>query len=49
MDKQEKFFCSAGDFGCDGESNWTIDAVIKKNPELIISLGDTSYKESAFY
>jgi predicted phosphodiesterase len=40
----QKFnFVTAGDFGCGDEPNRTIDGMIKKNPELVIALGDLSY------
>src|SRR6266540_395116 len=44
----QKFnFVTAGDFGCGDEPNRTIDGMIKKNPELVIALGDLSYDNSA--
>ena len=44
----QKFsFVTAGDFGCGDEPNRTIDGMIKKNPELVIVLGDLSYNKSA--
>jgi hypothetical protein len=44
----QKFnFVTAGDFGCGDESNRTIDGMTKKNPELVIALGDLSYDKSA--
>ena len=44
---QEFSFVTAGDFGCGDEPNRTIDGMIKKNPELVIVLGDLSYNKSA--
>jgi predicted MPP superfamily phosphohydrolase len=44
----QKFnFVTAGDFGCGDEPNRTIEGMIKKNPELVIALGDLSYNRSA--
>ena len=44
----QKFnFVTAGDFGCGDEPNRTIDGMVKKNPELVIALGDLSYNKSA--
>ena len=46
--RSQKFnFVTAGDFGCGDEPNRTIDGMIKKNPELVIILGDLSYNKSA--
>mgnify|MGYP001289204800 FL=1 len=44
---QEFSFVAAGDFGCGDEPNRTIDGMIKKNPELVIVLGDLSYNKSS--
>ena len=44
----DKFnFVAAGDFGCGDEPNKTILAMTKKDPELVIALGDLSYNKSA--
>lgn len=44
----QKFnFASAGDFGCGDEANRTVNGIIKKNPELVLALGDLSYNKSA--
>jgi len=44
----QKFnFVTAGDFGCGDEPNRTIDGMIKKNPEMMIALGDLAYNKSA--
>jgi hypothetical protein len=44
----QKFnFVTAGDFGCGDDPNRTVDGMLKKNPELVIALGDLSYKGSA--
>jgi calcineurin-like phosphoesterase family protein len=40
-------FVTAGDFGCGDEPNKTINGMIKKNPELVIALGDLSYEGAA--
>jgi hypothetical protein len=40
-------FVTAGDFGCGDEPNKTINGMIKKNPELVIALGDLSYEGPA--
>jgi Calcineurin-like phosphoesterase len=37
-------FAAAGDFGCNDNTNDTIENVISKEPELILGLGDYSYK-----
>ncbi len=50
-DKPEKIqdfnFVAAGDFGCGDEPNRTIGGMIKKDPEIVIALGDLSYDKSA--
>jgi Calcineurin-like phosphoesterase len=44
----ERFnFVAAGDFGCGDEPNRTVSGMMKKNPEILIALGDLSYKRSA--
>ena len=40
-------FVAAGDFGCGDEPNRTIEGMIKKDPEIVIALGDLSYDKSA--
>jgi hypothetical protein len=40
-------FVTAGDFGCGDETNRTIEGMVKKNPEIVIALGDLSYDKSA--
>ncbi len=46
--RSQKFnFVTAGDFGCGDEPNRTIDGMIKKNPEMMIALGDLAYNKSA--
>ena len=40
-------FAAAGDFGCGDEPNRTVRAMMEKNPEIVIALGDLSYKTSA--
>lgn len=39
-------FAVAGDFGCDNNVNQTIASMLKKDPELVIALGDLSYGKS---
>ena len=44
----QKFnFVTAGDFGCGAEPNSTIEGMRKKDPEIVIALGDLSYDKSA--
>lgn len=44
----QKFnFVTAGDFGCGDEPNRTIEGMKKKDPEIVIALGDLSYDKSA--
>lgn len=47
QNSHEFSFVAAGDFGCGDEPNRTIEAMIKKDPELVIALGDLSYNKSA--
>jgi hypothetical protein len=44
---QDFNFVAAGDFGCGDEPNRTIEGMIKKDPEIVIALGDLSYDKSA--
>ena len=39
-------FVSAGDFGCNSDANNTVAAMVKKNPEIVLALGDLSYERS---
>jgi hypothetical protein len=39
-------FVAAGDFGCNSAVNNTVAAMVKKNPEIVLALGDLSYKRS---
>ena len=39
-------FVAAGDFGCGAEANRTITNMVKKNPEIVLALGDLSYDKS---
>jgi hypothetical protein len=39
-------FAAAGDFGCGDEPNRTVRAMMEKNPEIVLALGDLSYKTS---
>jgi hypothetical protein len=39
-------FAAAGDFGCNGNTEDTIDNIVDKDPELVLGLGDYSYKTS---
>ena len=36
-------FVAAGDFGCNSDANNTVAAMVKKNPEIVLALGDLSY------
>ena len=45
QEKTDFNFDVAGDFGCDQESRKTIEAIMNREPELIIALGDLSYKK----
>ena len=40
-------FVVAGDFGCDNNARQTVSGMIKREPELMIGLGDLSYNKSA--
>jgi hypothetical protein len=40
-------FAAAGDWGCTPISENTIDSIIKKDPELVLGLGDYSYENKA--
>ena len=39
-------FVAAGDFGCNAEANKTLTNMVKKNPEIVLALGDLSYNRS---
>lgn len=39
-------FVAAGDYGCGDETNKTVKGMIKKDPELVIALGDLSYDKT---
>ena len=39
-------FAAAGDWGCEHSAD-TVDGIVNKNPELVIGLGDFSYKDQA--
>ncbi len=39
-------FVAAGDFGCNSDANNTVAAMVKKNPEIVLALGDLSYERS---
>ena len=39
-------FVAAGDFGCGAETNSTVASMVKKNPEIVLALGDLSYERS---
>jgi predicted MPP superfamily phosphohydrolase len=39
-------FVAAGDFGCSAEANRTVTDMVKKNPEIVLALGDLSYEKS---
>ena len=40
-------FAVAGDFGCKPETQKTINNMVSKKPEIVIALGDLSYKNKA--
>ena len=40
-------FAAAGDFGCNENTEETIDNIVSKNPEIVLALGDLSYAHSA--
>jgi hypothetical protein len=40
-------FAAAGDWGCSSNTNNTIHSMQSKNPELVLGLGDFSYKNTA--
>ena len=40
-------FVVAGDFGCDNIAKQTVSSMIKREPELVIGLGDLSYNKTA--
>jgi len=43
----QKFnFVAAGDFSCSAEANRTVTDMVKKNPQIVIALGDLSYERS---
>jgi len=43
----QKFnFVAAGDFGCTSETNSTVSNMVKKDPEIVLALGDLSYERS---
>ena len=44
---QDFNFVVAGDFGCGDESDNTIQGMVKKDPEVVIALGDLSYNKSS--
>src|SRR5687768_7433324 len=37
-------FAAAGDFGCNDNTNDTMENIVGKDPELVLGLGDYSYK-----
>jgi calcineurin-like phosphoesterase family protein len=39
-------FVAAGDFGCTSETNSTVSNMVKKDPEIVLALGDLSYNRS---
>ncbi len=40
-------FAAAGDWGCNANTEQNVKNIISKDPELVLSLGDNSYEESA--
>jgi predicted MPP superfamily phosphohydrolase len=43
---QQFNFVAAGDFSCSAEANRTVTDMVKKNPEIVLALGDLSYEKS---
>ena len=39
-------FVTAGDFSCTSETNSTVSNMVKKDPEIVLALGDLSYERS---
>jgi hypothetical protein len=44
---QDFNFVAAGDFGCGNEPSRTIESMAKKDPEIVIALGDLSYDKTS--
>ena len=42
-------FVAAGDFGCTDETIRTVQGMVKKNPELVLALGDLSFERKALF
>ena len=40
-------FGSAGDWGCNSNTDATVNSIFNKNPELVLGLGDYSYQSTA--
>lgn len=40
-------FAAAGDWACASSTEDTVDNIVNKNPELVIALGDFSYRDTA--
>lgn len=40
-------FATAGDFGCGKNANKTVNNMLSKEPEVVLALGDLSYRKSA--
>ncbi|HYY39683.1 MAG TPA: metallophosphoesterase, partial [Nitrososphaera sp.] len=38
---------AVGDWGCDSETEDTVDNIVSRDPELVLGLGDNSYRDSA--
>src|SRR5215210_7054953 len=38
-------FAAAGDWGCTSHTKDTVNNILDKNPELVLALGDYSYRE----
>jgi hypothetical protein len=36
-------FAAVGDFGCNSNTDDTVDNIVDKNPKLVFALGDFSY------
>jgi hypothetical protein len=40
-------FAAVGDWGCNANTNSTVNNIVGKNPEVVLALGDLSYKPTA--
>jgi hypothetical protein len=42
-------FVAAGHFGCSDRTIRTVKGMVKKNPELVLALGDLSFERKALF